>query len=173
MNCIVGFEQIHKNYVLEYICCSSPSHAMASASSRPARSPERGHPLRLPLLPHLRLHPHRLLPSPRRLPRCWGDQAHPGQGAHGLRSHGARGYEAAILSHDGPKKMFGFLSPSRSANVCNSCLSTSLYQSMKILKTFTPIAHHKSLQLAKRLESPHQWTRLTTVGAMVQPVQPL
>ena len=31
MNCLVGFKQIHKNCVLEYICCSSPSHAMASA----------------------------------------------------------------------------------------------------------------------------------------------
>ena len=29
MNCIVGFEQIHKNYVLEYICCSSPLPSMA------------------------------------------------------------------------------------------------------------------------------------------------
>ena len=88
---------------------------MASASPCPARSLERGHPLRLPLLLHLRLHPHRHLPPPGRLSCGWGDQAHPGQGAHGLRSHGARGYEAAILSHDGPKKMFGFLSPSRSA----------------------------------------------------------
>ena len=144
----------HTNCVLEYILCSSSSHSMTSPSSRPARATKRGHPLRFPLLLHLRLHPHRHLPPPGRLSCGWGDQAHPGQGAHGLRSHGARGYEAAILSHDGPKKMFGFLSPSRSANVCNSCLSTSLYQSMKILRTFTPIAHHKSLQLAKRLKSP-------------------
>ena len=85
------------------IFCSS--HSVASASSRPARSPERGHPLCLPLLPHLRLHPHCHLPSPRRLPRCWGDQAHPGQGAHGLRSHGARGDEAAVLSHNCSQKM--------------------------------------------------------------------
>ena len=117
---------------LEYILCSSSSHSMTSASSRPARATKRGHPLGLPLLLHLRLHPHRNLPPPGRLFRRWGDQAHPGQGAHGLRSHGARGYEAAILSHDGPKKMFGFLPPSRTANVSNSCLSTSLHQCMEI-----------------------------------------
>ena len=86
---------------LEYILCSSSSHSMTSASSRPARATKRGHPLGLPLLLHLRLHPHRNLPPPGRLFRRWGDQAHPGQGAHGLRSHGARRYEAAVLSHDG------------------------------------------------------------------------
>jgi len=41
MNCLVGFKQIHENCVLEYICCSSPSHAMASASSRPEPGPRR------------------------------------------------------------------------------------------------------------------------------------
>ena len=57
---------------------------MASASPCPARSLERGHPLCPPLLLHLPLHPHRHLPPPGRLSCGWGDQAHPGQGAHGL-----------------------------------------------------------------------------------------
>ena len=43
MNYLVGFQQKHRNCVLEYICCSSPSHSMASASSRPARATKRGH----------------------------------------------------------------------------------------------------------------------------------
>ena len=112
MTYLVGFQQKHRNCVLEYICCSSFSHSVASASSRPARSPNRGHPLRLPLLLHLRLHPHRHLPSPRRLPRCWGDQAHPGQGAHGLCSHCASGDETAVLSHNCSQKMLRLLPPS-------------------------------------------------------------
>ena len=29
MNCLVGFKQIHKKCVLDYICCFSPSHACA------------------------------------------------------------------------------------------------------------------------------------------------
>ena len=89
---------------LEYILCSSSSHSMTSASSRPARATKRGHPLGLPLLLHLRLHPHRNLPPPGRLFRRWGDQAHPGQGAHGLRSHGACGDESTVLSHDVPRR---------------------------------------------------------------------
>ena len=56
----------------------------------PARSPKGGHPLRLPLLLHLRLHPHCHLPPPCRIPCCWADQAHPGQGAHCLCSHSTR-----------------------------------------------------------------------------------
>ena len=56
----------------------------------PARSSKGGHPLRLPLLLHLRLHPHCHLPSPCRLPCCWADQAHPGQGAHNLCPHSTR-----------------------------------------------------------------------------------
>ena len=79
---------------------------MTSASSGPAWALKGGHPLCPPLLLHLPLHPHRHLPSPSRLPRRWGDQAHPGQGAQGLRSHGARGDEPTVLSHDGSKEMF-------------------------------------------------------------------
>ena len=114
------------NCALEYIWWCSRSHTMASAPPCPAWSLEGGHPLRPPLLFHLRLHPQCHLPPPGGVSCRWAYQAHPGQGAHCLCSHSTRREKASILTDDGPKKMFRLLSPSRSANVGHSCLSTSL-----------------------------------------------
>ena len=142
--------------------CLSCFNSVAPASSCPARSLKGGHPLRLPLLPHLRLQPHRHLSSPGHLSCGWVYQAHLGQGAHCLCSHSTRGDEPTVLSQDDPEKMFQLLSPRRSADVGNSCLSTSLDKCMEIFGAFAPIAGHKGLQLAKRLKSPGHWTHPPT-----------
>ena len=63
---------------------------VTSTSSGPTWALEGGHPLRPSLLSHLLLQPHRHLHPPGCLPRCRGDQAHPGQDAHCLCSHCTR-----------------------------------------------------------------------------------
>ena len=161
------------NCALEIIWRCSGLNTMASAPPCPARSLDGGHPLRPPLLFHLCLHPHCHLPPPGCVSCCWAYQTHPGQGAHCLCSHSTRWDKASILTDNGPKKMFRLLSSSWSANVGNSCLCTSLDQSMEIFRALAPIADHVSLQLAEWLQSPDEWAHLTNWGPMVQPVQPL
>ena len=93
------------------------------------------HPLRPSLLPHLLLQPHRHLPPPGCLPRCRGDQAHPGQDAHCLCSHCTRWNQSPILPNNGAEKVFRLLPSCWSANVSHPRLSTALNQRMQILGT--------------------------------------
>ena len=54
-----------------------PLKPMTSPPSCPTWSPQRRHPLSLPLLPHHPLHPPGHLPSLCRLPRLWCNYTHP------------------------------------------------------------------------------------------------
>ena len=59
-------------------------HGVAVAPPGPAGPGQGGHPLGLPLAPHLALQPHRHLPAPRGVFGGGGDEGYPCQQVHGL-----------------------------------------------------------------------------------------
>ena len=108
---------------------------MAVAPASPARPLQGRHPLCPPLVPQLRLHPHRDLSAHRGFPGRRGNEADPRDQAHGLRPHDRRRDDPAKLPDNRAEQPLRLLMAGGPGEVGHPCFGTGLDVAVEVLAT--------------------------------------